>query len=100
MIDTEKRDRLLAGFRSRKHVRATEVNQADGTVRILVVSELSGTESTLTVPADGLVHWLDNNLIQVALPDLTHDERELLLTGYTAEDWEQMFPDDEEDEEL
>ena len=31
-------------------------------------------------------------LIQEIFPSLTADQREFVLTGYTNEDWEQMFP--------
>lgn len=37
-------------------------------------------------------------LIQEIVPDLSNEEREFLLTGYTAEDWAKMFPKNEEDE--
>ena len=30
----------------------------------------------------------DNRLIQDIFPDLTPDEREFLMTGYTKEDWD------------
>ena len=36
-------------------------------------------------------------LIQVAFPNLTAPEREFILTGYTAEDWETLFGSDEEE---
>lgn len=39
----------------------------------------------------------DNRLIQDIFPDLTPDEREFLMTGYTKEDWDVMFPPDEDD---
>lgn len=33
--------------------------------------------------------------IQDVMPHLTADEREFILTGITAEEWEEMFGDDE-----
>jgi hypothetical protein len=35
--------------------------------------------------------------IQQICPNLTPDEREFLLTGYTKEDWAAIFPPEEED---
>lgn len=36
-------------------------------------------------------------LIQRAFPHLSDDEREFILTGYTPEDWNKMFPPEEEE---
>jgi hypothetical protein len=36
-------------------------------------------------------------MIQDILPQLNDSEREFLMTGYTPEDWDKMFPPDEED---
>lgn len=37
-------------------------------------------------------------LIQEIVPHLSDAEREFLLTGYTQEDWNAMFPPEEEEE--
>lgn len=34
--------------------------------------------------------------IQDALPDLTADEREFLMTGATPQEWNDAFPEDDE----
>lgn len=34
--------------------------------------------------------------IQEIVPHLTSDEREFLITGYTAQDWDILFPEEEE----
>ncbi|MDO8683950.1 MAG: hypothetical protein Q7N50_10770 [Armatimonadota bacterium] len=36
-------------------------------------------------------------LIQEALPELTIDEREILLSGIGPADWDRMFPPDEDE---
>ena len=38
--------------------------------------------------------WKSGMLIQNAMPNLTADEREFLMTGFTPEDWAAMFPED------
>ena len=35
--------------------------------------------------------WKGGELIQRAMPNLTPDEREFLMTGITAEEWENTF---------
>ena len=37
--------------------------------------------------------WKGGLLIQKAMPHLSADDREFLMTGLTPEDWEEMFPD-------
>ena len=42
------------------------------------------------------LHWLhDGGLIQELLPDLSADEREILMTGINPEQWETLRDDDE-----
>jgi hypothetical protein len=35
-------------------------------------------------------------LIQDAFPTLTADEREFILTGITSEEWDEIFPEEDE----
>jgi hypothetical protein len=43
---------------------------------------------------DGILKWrLDRTLIQDALPFLSPDEREFLMTGITPAQWQAMFPE-------
>jgi hypothetical protein len=43
--------------------------------------------------------WLNGGLIQNCFPYLGADDREILKTGFDAQDWEEMFAGSEEDEE-
>jgi hypothetical protein len=36
-------------------------------------------------------------LIQDIFPDLSAEEREFIKTGYTSEDWDAMFPPEEDE---
>ena len=49
------------------------------------------------VDASGYIRWSELGVeIQVALPELDEDQRELLITGTHAHCWERMFgPDDD-----
>ncbi len=71
-------------------------------MKITMYSPLSGF-NTMEIEVDPQTYQnyrdgYDNRLIQDIFPDLTPDEREFLMTGYTKEDWDLMFPpkDDEE----
>lgn len=63
-------------------------------------STCSGKEHTLEIPVtqDQLDGWKQSGKhIQDALPHLTPDEREFLISGCTAEEFDTMFADDEEE---
>lgn len=63
-------------------------------------SPLTGQINTLDLPSvteDKLHRWQHGQeLIQDVFPDLSNSEREFLMTGYTDEDWEKLFPKGEE----
>jgi len=56
-------------------------------------SPFTGVETTIEIPYTQaqLENWEGGMLIQNAMPNLTPDEREFLLTGITAEEWENSF---------
>jgi ribosome recycling factor len=45
---------------------------------------------------NGMQMYNEGALIQVAFPDLTASQRELILTGATDEIWNETFPDEDE----
>jgi hypothetical protein len=49
--------------------------------------------------ADGVDMWRAGNLIQNAFPFLDADQREFLLTGMTAEEWDDMAGEEDDDDE-
>jgi hypothetical protein len=57
------------------------------------VSTMTGIEHEmdLDVTETQLNEWRGGMLIQDALPHLTPDEREFLMTGTTAAEWESFF---------
>lgn len=70
-------------------------------MQITKVSPLTGRENTLDIPVseEQLARWrLGEGPIQNIMPELTPDQREFLMTGYTKEDWATMFPPEDEDE--
>jgi hypothetical protein len=56
-------------------------------------SPFSGNVNTLDidVTARAIAAWESGELIQVAMPNLTADEREFIKTGITAKEWEESF---------
>jgi hypothetical protein len=49
-------------------------------------------QSSLTVSARAYAAWVAGELIQVAFPDLSENEREALQTGICRDCWAQIFP--------
>ena len=48
-------------------------------------------EWDLPVTQEQLTAWKDGTLIQDAMPHLTDDQREFLMTGITPKEWEILF---------
>lgn len=77
-----------------------EIEDGDqqGQLRITRKSPLTNTTNTmiLDVTARELFDWLTGSLIQDACPRLNQSEREFLKTGYTDEDWNNIFKEEEQ----
>ena len=56
-------------------------------------SPISGNVNRMDIPVTlaQIEAWKGGELIQRAMPNLTPDEREFLMTGITAEEWENTF---------
>jgi hypothetical protein len=67
-------------------------------MKITKISPFSRKEHTLeiNVSQEQLDRWYAGTLIQHAMPHLTPDEREFLMTGITAEEWKETFGDDQD----
>lgn len=57
------------------------------------VSRLTGKRHQLEidVTAEQLENWRNGELIQVAMPNLSPNEREFIMTGVTKEEWDEAF---------
>jgi hypothetical protein len=51
----------------------------------------------IAVTDEQLAEWENGTLIQNAMPNLSADEREFLMTGITADEWDNLFPEPEDD---
>ena len=72
---------------------------------ITKTSPLTGTENSMEIAIDEVTLFRVNNpdrheCIQDIVPNLTADEREFLLTGYTPEDWDTIYPPEDDSEAL
>lgn len=50
------------------------------------------------VPVAGFIAWQNGDLIQDSLPELSADQRELLISGTCGTCWDEMFGSSDEDE--
>lgn len=57
------------------------------------VSPLTGMETTLNIPVteEQIDRWKKGELIQIAMPHLTADQREFIKTGITSAEWANVF---------
>ena len=64
-------------------------------MKITRTSMFSGIERTLDLPIteEQLASWKAGTLIQQAMPELTADDREFIMTGVTPEEWAAEFGD-------
>jgi hypothetical protein len=51
------------------------------------------------VDAEEYARWQAGELIQVAMPNLDAEEREMLISGICPTCWEDMFDDEDKDED-
>ena len=57
-------------------------------------SLVSGVLRTLDLPIteDQIEMWENGAKVQDAFPNLTHTQREFILTGITDDEWDETFP--------
>ena len=63
----------------------------DGKVEARRRCQVTGHLFIITVDAQALIDWKEGKLIQEAMPQLSKDEREILMTGYTPAEWDGLF---------
>ena len=69
-------------------------------MEITRVSMISKKENTLDldVTSSQIEAWRCGLLIQEAMPNLTSDEREFIVSGITKDEWDNVFGDDENED--
>ena len=63
------------------------------TMKITRTSRLTGKTSVmdLNITQAQLDAWVDGELVQNAMPQLSAEEREFLMTGITPAEWDSVF---------
>ena len=67
-------------------------------MKITRTSIVSGVTRTMDLPVtrEQLTMYLNGTLIQRAMPNLSSDEREFILTGMTPEEWDEATAEEDE----
>ena len=68
----------------------------DMTSVVLAPCRLCPEVKEITVPVVGFLNWQAGKLIQEALPELSCDERELLISGTCGTCFDKLFPSEDE----
>ena len=68
-----------------------ESGSTPGHLKVVGTCSISGEEHAIEIPAEGFTRWQSGTLIQVALPNLSPDDREFLMSGITPAAWDQIF---------
>lgn len=63
------------------------------------VSQATGIEHTrdIALTVQQLGRWCCGEYIQDVAPNLSDDDREFIMTGITAEEWDDIFSEDDEE---
>ena len=66
-------------------------------MKITKTSLLTGITRTieLEVTPEQMQLWQNGALIQDAMPNLTAEQREFLISGSTQEEWDEAYPEEE-----
>lgn len=64
-------------------------------MKITRKSMFTGVTRTIDLPIteEQLTLWEEGMLIQKAMPNLSPDQREFIMTGVTSEEWNEAFKD-------
>ncbi len=75
----------------------TKMVSEDGQDLTMTGYSLGDREFTVTVKLADMNRWLNGELVQVAFPYLSADEREVCMTGIDSIEWDEMFAGGEDD---
>lgn len=74
----------------RKQLIVTE-SETPGIVNVKGNCVFTGEEYQCSVPLDGLKKWQDGTAIQQAMPNVSADDREFLISGISPAGWKSTF---------
>ena len=76
----------------------TKTVSEDGQDLTMTGYSLGDREFTVKVKVADMNRWLNGELVQVAFPYLSADEREVCMTGIDSQSWDEMCADMEDEE--
>jgi hypothetical protein len=88
---------LLAPYALTDAVARSVSESNDGLMVTFSGISTGGRGFSITTRLDDAQRWVNGELIQVAMPYLTADQRELLKTGIDSQSWDEMFAGSEEE---
>ena len=68
-------------------------------MQITRTSPIDGVSRTIDIPvtAEQLAAWEAGACIQSAMPNISVDHREFIMSGITGEQWDALFSEDEDE---
>lgn len=67
------------------------VTQTEGTYHVSGPCAVTGEEYATSYPERGVKLWIGGMHIQDAMPEISADDREFLLTGISPAGWDKLF---------
>jgi hypothetical protein len=69
-------------------------DNGDGTITISGNCFVTKKRYSVTVPKEGFARWQAGSYIQNAMPRVSPEDREFLISGTSPEGWNAMFPEE------
>ena len=99
MIGLDYSDGLMSSIRyfTAENINVTTSFSNKDAVVVTNISRLTGVMHHLEINIDfdsfvqSLIDWKEGGLIQNCFPELSPDEREFIVSGITADEWEARF---------
>ena len=88
---------ITEAFATKPHiVRANTLG--DRQMVVVAISALTGRQhaASLAITEAQVYDWVNGASIQDAMPNLSPEDREFLMTGITAKEWDSMFSEEDE----
>jgi len=64
---------------------------------VVIICRCCGHDYDVVVDVDGYDRWRGGELIQNALPELSTEDREMLISGTCDVCWNMLIPEDDEE---
>ena len=76
---------------SRRLDKKVTLNEAGDIATVIGNCKFTGEEYSVSVSVSGLQEWLDGVHIQNALPEVSAEDREFIISGISPNGWKQVF---------